>query len=134
MFYKKILVLLFLLPLVALGAKPTVIQELEIPATPRELITQYALQYGASEKELLKVATCESSLKPSAIHYNDGGKSRHSFGIFQYQESTFERFEDLLGEDLDWYSYHDQAKLTAFIFANYPKMKTQWTCWRINYS
>ena len=130
MFIKKIIFLLVLLPLVVL-AKPVETTEIEIPATPRELITQYALKYGASETELLKVATCESRLKPNAIHYNDGGKSRHSFGVFQYQEKTFDRFDDLMGEDLDWYSYNDQIKLTAYVFAKYPKLKSHWTCSKI---
>jgi hypothetical protein len=93
----------------------------------------YAREYGASEKQLLTVAKCESSLKPNAIHYNDGGKSKHSFGIFQYQEKTFDGFDDLIGEDLDWYSYQDQAKLTAFIFSKYPELKTHWTCYRKYY-
>lgn len=41
--------------------------------------------------------------------------------------------EKLFGEDLDYYSYNDQAKLTAFIFANYPRSKTEWTCYRMFY-
>jgi hypothetical protein len=125
----KIIALLFLLPLVALAAKPVEIQELKIPLTPKEYISLYALEYGASEVELLKVAKCESGLNPNAVHKNDGGKNKNSVGIFQYQESTFDRFDDLLGEDLDWYSYHDQAKLTAYVFAKYPELKTHWTCY-----
>lgn len=124
-----------LLPLVAVAAKPTTTTELEIVSTPtpQELISLYARQYGASEKELLTVAKCESGFKPNAVHTNDGGKGKHSVGIFQYQESTFNGFAKLLGEELDYYSYNDQAKLTAFIFAKYPKLKTHWSCYRIHY-
>lgn len=121
--------LLILLPLVAF-AKPTETTELQIPLTPQEYISLYAYQYGAVETELLKVARCESNFKPDAIHYNDGGKGKHSVGIFQYQEATFEGFSKLLGEELDYYSYHDQAKLTAFVFAEYPRLKSHWTCWK----
>ncbi len=133
MFYKKIIVFCLLLPLVATAAKPIVATELEIPATPSQLISMYARQYGASEKELLIVAKCESRLNPDAIHYNDGGKGKHSVGIFQYQKSTFDGFDNLIGEDLDYYSYNDQVKLTAYIFAHYPKLKSHWTCYRIHY-
>jgi hypothetical protein len=99
--------------------------------TPREFISLYALQYGAVESELLKVATCESGLNPNALHKNDGKKGNHSVGIFQYQRQTWERFSDLMGEDLDYYSYADQAKITAFVFANYPQLKSHWTCSKI---
>ena len=105
-------------------------EELEIPVvlTPRQSVSLYALKYGAVESELIKVASCESNFNPKAIHYNDGGKGKHSVGMFQYQRTTFDGFSKLLGEELDYYSYHDQAKLTAFIFAKYPRLKSHWTC------
>jgi hypothetical protein len=125
---KTIIVLLALFSL--LGFQPQRIHaEEQVILTPGEYISLYAQKYGASDVELLKVAKCESGLKPSAIHYNDGGKNYHSVGIYQYQELTFNGFSKLLGEKLDYYSYHDQIKLTAFIFAKYPNMKTHWTCW-----
>ena len=98
--------------------------------TPTQSISLFASQYDAPEKELIAVAKCESKLNPNAIHYNDGGKGKHSVGIFQYQKSTFEYFSDLMGGDLDYYSYNDQAKLTAWVFANHPKLKSRWTCAR----
>jgi len=129
MLTKKIIFLLCLLPLVAL-AKPILTEEIEIPLTPKEYISLYAPN-KAIEKELLKVASCESNFKPNAIHYHDGGKGKHSFGIFQYQESTFLAFSKLFGEELDYYSYHDQIKLTAWIFAKHPELKDRWTCSKI---
>ena len=108
-------------------------QQIKEP-TPKELISLYASQYGASETQLLKVASCESQFNPNAFHKNDGGKGKHSVGVFQYQESTFDQFDNLIGEDLDYYSYHDQIKLTAYVFAKYPKLKSHWTCYKINYS
>jgi len=121
-----------LVPLVAFGAKPLASEELNIPVvlTPRQYVSLYALQYGAVETELVKVGGCESNFNPNAIHYNDGGKGKHSVGIFQYQRSTFDGFSKLLGEELDYYSYHDQAKLTSFIFAKHPRLKSHWTCSR----
>lgn len=128
----KSIILVFLLGISILAIPPyRDIYSKEIIPTPKEYISLYARQYGAVESELLKVASCESKFKIDAIHWNDGGKSKHSFGIFQYQKSTFDRFDDLIGEDLDYYSYHDQIKLTAFVFAKYPELKSHWTCSRI---
>lgn len=131
----KILVCAFLLSLLVYPTKSIADPEIIIskPLTPQESISYYAHIYGAIEKELLTVAKCESRFNQDQINYNDGGKGKHSVGIFQYQYSTFLRMEKLFGEDLDYYSYNDQAKLTAFIFANYPRSKTEWTCYRMFY-
>lgn len=131
---KIIIVLCLLLPLVVYATKPIKATELEISElqlTPKETISMYARQYGASEIELLAIAKCESSFNPNAFHKNDGGKGKHSVGIYQYQEATFNGFDNLLNEDLDYYSYHDQIKLTAYVFAKYPKLKSHWSCYRI---
>jgi hypothetical protein len=98
---------------------------------PKAYISLFAQQYGAVENELLQVAKCESGYNPNAINYNDGGPGKHSVGIFQYQRATFDRFSKLMGEELDYYSYYDQTKLTSWIFANYPQYKKHWTCHRI---
>src|SRR5688572_13879987 len=103
------------------GAEPQII------LTPQEYISLYAQKYGAVESQLLKVATCESKLKPNAINYHDGGKGKHSFGILQFQESTFLAWEKKFGEDLDYYSYHDQIKLGAYMFSK--GQQKQWTCY-----
>lgn len=120
------------MPLVAF-AKPLETTELEIPVTPKQMISLYAQKYGASETELMRVAKCESNFNPKAIHYNDGGKGKHSFGIYQYQESTFRNFSKLAGEEYDYYSYLDQIKLTAQIFAEYPSLKNHWECYSMIY-
>ena len=94
--------------------------------TPQQTISLFARQYGANEKELLLVSQCESNFKPTAV--GDHGKARN---IFQYHKQTFEMFSLLVGETLDYNSYADQAKLTAEIFAQYPKLREHWTCWRM---
>lgn len=109
-------------------AEPEQIKE----PTPKELISLYASQYGAVETQLLKVASCESGFNPKAFHKDDGGKGKHSVGIFQFQESTFLHWEKKLGEDLDYYSYHDQIKLASFMFSK--GQQKQWTCYRIHYA
>lgn len=120
------------MPLIAF-AKPQTTEEIKIPLSPKEYISLYAKQYNAVEIELLKVGYCESNLNPKAINYHDGGKGKHSFGIFQYQWSTFQWMSELTGEQLDYYSYQDQAKLTAMIFAKYPELKSQWSCYKMIY-
>ncbi len=128
MFYKTIIVFFVLSSLI--GFCPQRIEaEPQIILTPQESISLYAQKYGAVEKELMTVAKCESGFKPSAIHYHDGGKGKHSVGIFQYQESTFNGFAKVMGEELDYYSYNDQAKLTSWIFANHPELKSHWSCY-----
>ncbi len=92
----------------------------------KETIAFYAQYHGVSNTELQKVAMCESSLHPNIK--GDGGRA---FGIFQYHRPTFDAFSKLMGEKLDYYSYSDQAKLTAWIWKHYPKYKSHWTCSRI---
>ena len=120
---KSILVaVLLIVPFTKTGIEPQPV------LSPREYIVKYAEVYKAPEKELIMVSKCESNFNPNAI--GDGGKAKN---IFQYHEPTFNRYEKLLGEELDYNSYHDQARLTAFIFANYPKEKKAWSCFtRIN--
>jgi len=89
--------------------------------TVKESIVFYAQQYKVSEKKMLAVAFCESSFNPKAV--GDGGRARN---IYQYHLPTFIAFEKQLGEDLDYNSYHDQAKLTAFAFSK--GYDSHWTC------
>lgn len=91
--------------------------------TVKEMIEYYADYYGASEKELSTTFKCESNFNQKAI--GDGGKA---VGIAQYHKPTFDRFSKLIGENLDYYSVHDQIKLTSYIFAEYPQYRTHWTC------
>ncbi len=92
----------------------------------KETISYYASINEVSERELMLVAKCESSFNPKAT--GDGGRAKN---IFQYHKPTFDSFSKLLGEELDYHSYNDQAKLTAYIWANYPKYKSHWTCAKI---
>lgn len=131
---KKITIsLLFILPLVALGAKPERTTEIEIPLelSPKEYISSFALKYKAPENELMAIAKCESNFNPNAFHKDDGGKDKHSVGIFQYQEATFNSFSKMFGEELDYFSYYDQIKLTSWIFANHPELKSHWSCFKM---
>lgn len=90
----------------------------------KEMITYYANYYGANEKELLAVVKCESNFRTEV--YGDG---KRAFGLLQYHQPTFTHFASLMGEELDYNSPHDQIKLTAWIFTNYPQYKKHWTCW-----
>ena|ERR1035437_7298959 len=131
--HKIIIVLIFLGYFLSFGHTIADYPQIVTQPSINELISIYAREYGASEKQLLVVSVCESKLNPNAIHYNDGGRGKHSVGLFQYQKTTFDAFADLKGEDLDYYSYNDQIKLTAYIFANYPELKSRWTCARIHH-
>jgi len=93
---------------------------IEIP----QMIECFANLYGASKEELTIIAKKESNLKPNPKGHNDGG---NAYGVYQYHKPTFIRFSKMMGEELDYYSYYDQIKLTAWIFANKPELKSHWT-------
>lgn len=94
-----------------------------------ETIEKYAEIHDVSLEELLTVAKCESGYNPKAV--GDGGRA---VNIFQYHKPTFDRFSKLMGEQLDYYSYYDQSKLTAWIWKHYPQYKNHWTCFTKFYS
>lgn len=94
----------------------------DIPPTAVEYIKEFAEKYNTDPNVLIKVAKCESRFNQEAI-----GDGNRSLGIYQYHKGTWERFEDLIGEDLDINSMYDQIKLTSFIFANYPKLRYSWS-------
>lgn len=116
-----------LLPLVAIGAKPEVIQELEIikpvELTVEEQINYYSKLYNTDSNLVSKVIQCESKGSNTAV--GDGGLSR---GIAQFQKPTFINLSNKLGEELDYTSSHDQIKLTVWSIANgYGR---NWTAYR----
>ena len=120
----KTIVLALLLPLVAFAAKPITTQELEIPqpSTPQEYIKYYANLYNTDPNVLLSVAKCESQFKQSTR-----GDNGLAVGIFQYHRGTWTRMSKLYGQELDINSVADQAKLTAFIYSNYPSIRNEWS-------
>lgn len=118
---KSIMVVCAIISLLISSAKVT-IAESPTYKTNEDYIVEFSRYYGSDEKELLRVATCESKLGQDRI--GDGG---HAIGLYQYWQDTFNQFEKLIGEDLNIDSNYDQAKLTAFIFAKYPQYKTRWT-------
>jgi len=94
--------------------------------TPKDYIVHFADKYQAPKEQLLAVSWCESMYNPEAI--GDHGSAKN---IFQYHKGTFDRYSALMGEQLDYNSAHDQAKLTAWVFKNMPKEKRAWTCSKI---
>lgn len=96
------------------------------PPTILESISFYAKKYAVDEIKMVKLANCESGLKPNAINKADpqGG----SIGLFQFQPSTFERYSKEIGEEMDIWSYQDQSKVTAYMISK-GQIK-QWSCSR----
>lgn len=130
---KNIIPLLVLVPLVAFAAKPLKLNEVEIVPEVKELsipelIQVYSIKYNVSPVQLSKVIECESKFNPKAFHKDDGGVGKHSVGILQFQKSTFDLWSARLGEKLDYYSYHDQIKLGAYMWSK--GQQSQWTCYR----
>ena len=102
-------------------------EPIEIPLvvslTVEQQVEYFAKLYGADVSLVSKVMECESGGNHKAI--GDSGLSK---GVFQYQRSTFERHEKLLGEDLNYQSSYDQIKLASFAIAN--GMGNEWTAYR----
>lgn len=97
--------------------------------TPSDYIVKYANQFNTDPNVLLKVAKCESEIKQTTKgDYLNG--TYLAIGLFQYHQGTWIRHSKLLGEELDRDSVEDQAKLAAYIFANYPEARNEWTTYR----
>jgi hypothetical protein len=99
--------------------------------TPQEYIVEYAKQFEISSELLLKIAKCESQFDPLAEGDFKNGKYL-AIGLYQYHQSMWDSSVKLykakvFDEELDRYSYQDQAKLTAFIFARHPELRNKWT-------
>jgi len=112
-------------------------QAVEAPVKPEidqihAYIAKYSLEYGISPYQLTKTIACESGFKKNAVNYNDGGKGKHSVGILQFQKSTFDNYSKKMGEELDYYSYHDQIKVASYMFSK--GQQRQWTCWRTHFA
>lgn len=122
-FYKSIAVFTFLIITSSSVMAKAPIQDKPKVLSVKETIEKYAEIHDVSLHELLTVAKCESGYNPKAV--GDGGRA---VNIFQYHRPTFDRFSKLMGEELDYYSYYDQAKLTAWIWKYYPQYKNHWTC------
>lgn len=124
----NLIVLLVLLPLVVL-AKPIKTAELEIKEIPiselsiNEQINHYATLNGIEGSLIKKIVKCESEFKTTAL--GDGGRA---YGLMQYHKASFERHAKLFGEELDYYSSHDQIKLGTFAISK--GMGREWTSYR----
>jgi hypothetical protein len=100
-------------------------------STPQEYIVEYAKQFELNPELLLKIAKCESHLDPLAEgDYKNG--TYLAIGIYQYHQDMWNGSvllyrKEVYDEPLDRYSYHDQAKLTSFIFAKHPELRKKWT-------
>lgn len=122
--FKLIMVTCVMISLLISSAKVS-IAESPTYKTAKDYIVEYAELYDTDATVLLKVAECESHFKQEA-----NGDGKNAIGIYQYWQDTWKDMSKLFGEELDINSVNDQAKLTAFIFAKYPKYKTKWTAYR----
>lgn len=92
----------------------------------QEVITHFAKEYNQDPQVLLTVAKCESNFRGDV--YGDGGRA---YGVFQFHKPTFEGYEKQYGEDLDYYSAYDQAKLASWMFSK--NGENHWTCFKMHY-
>lgn len=92
-------------------------------------IIDYVAPTSKHKEIAKKIVACESSNNPKAIHYNDGGKGKHSVGAWQFQKATFDGWSKKMGQDLDYYSPLDQSKVGMYMLEH--GQVGQWSCSRM---
>jgi len=70
----------------------------------------------------LKIAECESSLRPNV--FGDNGRA---YGVYQFHKPTFYEFSAKFGEELDYYNSEHNIKLAIWALAN--DREYHWTCY-----
>lgn len=123
MFSKTIISLAVITSLLVLPQR-IVSQEIKInELSINEQINYFADKYGVDSSLMKKIVQCESHGNVEAL-----GDGKRAYGILQYHLASFQRHEELLGEDLDYYSSLDQLKLgTWAISQGYGR---EWTSYR----
>ncbi len=96
----------------------------EIILTPVQYADKYTKQYSVDTVLFKKVMFCESSNNPNAI--GDSGLARN---VMQFHRPTFNTYANLMGEELDYNSYHDQIKLAAWMWSK--GLQYHWSCYSI---
>jgi hypothetical protein len=128
---KKSLMAFAILPLGILLNQPIEPVIIEAPnviqLSKEEVIAKYSEQYGTSSELITKVMMCESGGNPNAVNNNEPNNIQ-SFGIMQFQKPSFDYMSSKMGEQLDFYSYHDQIKLASWAISN--NMGRNWSCYR----
>ncbi len=92
--------------------------------TPVQYADKYAMQYSVDANLFKKVMYCESSNNPKAI--GDSGLARN---VMQFHQATFNAYAKLMGQELDYNSYHDQIKLATWMWSK--NLQYHWTCFKL---
>ena len=86
-----------------------------------EVADKYGLEYDL----LYNLAVCESNL----IHENRWGDRKLSYGLFQWQEKSWDLYNKKFGLNLDRYKLEDQVEMTALVIKNGDQHNWK-NCWR----
>lgn len=120
----------------AVGTNIGIVNSTQVPLryipSQQHAIVKAAIFYGAPITEMLNTGHCETGHDDDFTDQSAIGKAGE-IGAFQYFQSTWNIMSHAMGQTLDIHSFDDQVKLTAWVFANHPKWKTQWSTWRYWY-
>lgn len=83
-------------------------------------IAAASARWGVSYGWLLRVASCESGLNPSA--YNSSGAS----GLFQFMPGTFWLYAAQIGEGRSYWNAYASANVAAYMFSR--GLAYEWSC------
>lgn len=119
-----------------LGSKIALADSSDVPLSyslsQHQIVVLAAQEFAAPVDQIMTVGHCESGTKKQYFNQSAIGAAGE-IGAFQYFQSTWDFMSHAMGETLDIHSFADQAKLTAWVFANHPEWKTQWSTYRTWY-
>jgi len=111
--------------ILGLSFNPTVVHEAELRPedyTVKQALAKFTKEFGSDYQLVLSVVSCESHFNPKTI-----GDKGLALNIGQFHRDTFLSMSKEFGEQLDYNSYYDQAKLISWAFSQGESYKRQWT-------
>lgn len=111
--------------ILGLHFNPTVVHEAELRPedyTVKQALAKFTKKFGSDYQLVSSVVSCESNFDPKTI-----GDNGLALNIAQFHRDTFISMSKELGEQLDYNSSYDQAKLISWAFSKGESYKRQWT-------
>lgn len=97
------------------------------PLTIEDRIRLAANQYEVDPEQMIKVMMCESGGNPSAINHGDAEiTGKPSYGLFQFQPTTYRLWAAEIGEVRDIMDIDGQIRVTAYAFSK--DRQWHWSC------
>ena len=125
--------------ILTLGIKSPWSETLEQWESPSVVANPVPVSRTFVPSEIVKLGKCESQNDPTVIHLNDGRKGLHSYGQFQWQIPTADKWVIKLGLLEDWDKLEDVDKANWLLDGEFATKLTigtirynpnNWVLWR----